>query len=283
MATKLRRVGMRTLAGALVATGPVVAACSTGPTYEQWAETDGASGRINLDEVQAAFKKSKSPTDFERRVNEIYEGDGLVLIRSKQDGNALVLEGWEDLGSPANNEIDDATDDLLFTIMKKEDKSHEMRGYGANGYYNRGFGAGDFLFTYLLISAISPRGYYYNTPRTRARGQMTRQRTTYRNTSRYRSQVSKNSRYFSKQKSFQSSRYSQAGRSQSTARKSYQSRQQTTGKFKTSGTGVRSSWGASSRGGRGGFRGGRGGFRGGGGGQVIVGATRPRFDGQETE
>ena len=91
MTTKLGKVGMRTFAGALLA-GPVIAACSSGPTYDQWAATDGAAGRINLDEVQAAFKKAKSTTDFERRVNEIYEGDGMVLIRARQDAE----ERYED-------------------------------------------------------------------------------------------------------------------------------------------------------------------------------------------
>ena len=276
MATKLRRLGTRTVAGALVASAPVIAACSTGPTYEQWAETDGAAGRINLDEVQEAFKKSESPTEFEKRVNEIYEGDGLVLIRAKQeDTGLLVVEGWEDLSNPANHTIDETSDDLLFSIVQG-DRDHNINGHGANSYYRGGFGGGGFLFGYLLASSFGPRsGYYYSTPRGYARGTLTRQRTTYRNSSRYRSQVSKNSKYFSRQKSFAGSRYNQAGRSQSTARRSYQSRAQSSGSFKTSSTGVRSSWGASNRGSRGGFRGGRGGFRGGGGGQVIVGPTRP--------
>ena len=70
------------VAGTMVLAGPALAACAMGPTYEQWAETDGAAGRINLEEVQEAFKKSESPSEFERRVNEIYEGDSLVLILS---------------------------------------------------------------------------------------------------------------------------------------------------------------------------------------------------------
>ena len=59
----------------------------------------------------------KSPTDFETRVNEIYEGDGLIFIRASQDGEKLVLEGWEDLNG--NNAIDDGQDDKLFSIVKK--------------------------------------------------------------------------------------------------------------------------------------------------------------------
>ena len=161
MAVTLGKAGAWALAGTMVAGGPMMAACSSGPTYDQWAATDGAAGRINLDDVQQAFKSANSVTDFEQRVNQIYEGDGIVLVRAKQEPDGLLLEGWEDLDG--NYEISDAQDDLLFTILERN-KQHEMRGYGANSYYNSGFGAGNFLFTYMIISSLSPRGYYYSTP-----------------------------------------------------------------------------------------------------------------------
>ena len=86
MAWRKLKFGTALSLGGIVATAPLIAACGGGPSYEDWAATDGAAGRINLDDVQAAFKDSESATEFERRVNEIYEGDGLVLIRAKQDG-----------------------------------------------------------------------------------------------------------------------------------------------------------------------------------------------------
>ena len=248
--------------------GPVAVACSSGPTYDQWAATDGAAGRINLDEVQEAFKKSKSASEFEDRVNQIYEGDGIILIRAKQDGGARSVEGWEDLNS--NKEIDDSSDDRLFTIVRDSSDQHELRGHGANGYYRSGFGGGNFLMTYMLISALSPRGYYYNTSPGRY-NTMSRNRTNYRTSSRYNSQVSKNSSYFSKQKSFRGSQYSQAARNTSGARNTYLNSQKSSGAFKKSGTGVRSSWG--SRSSRSSVS--RGGFRGGGGGAKVIGARRP--------
>ena len=274
MNKKLTRLGTRTAAGALIAAGPIVAACSSGPSYEEWAATDGSAGRINLDDVQKAFKDSDSATDFEKRVNEIYEGDGLVLIRARQDPDALVLEGWEDLNK--NHEIDDAGDDKLFDIVKRNEQ-HEMRGYGANSYYHHGFGAGSFLFTYMLISSLGPRGYYYSTPPVYAQNNLSRHRNNYRNSSGYRSQVSQNSRYFTSQKTgFASSQYNSAGRNLSTARTGYRSSQQSTGAYKSSSTGVRSSWGSS--GGRSSIRsssGGRSsGFRGFGGGQRVIGVDR---------
>ena len=275
MTTKMRRVGTRTFAGALIAAGPVIAACSSGPSYDEWAATDGAAGRINLDEVQKAFRDAESVTRFEQRVNEIYEGDGLILVRARQDPDALVLEGWEDLSG--NFEIDDESDDKLFDIVERNDE-HEMRGYGSNSYYHRPFGGGDFLFTYLVLSSLSgPRGYGYSTSPTYARGGLRSSRNSYRSSNGYKSQVSKNSKYFSNNGGDTSSAYKSAGSRQSTARQTYKSKQQTSGAFKSSSTGVRSRWGSSSTRSSG-SRGGRsGGFRGFGGAQTIVGPTRPEY------
>ena len=225
------KLGTAISLGGIVAAAPLIAACGTGPSYEDWAATDGAAGRINLDAIQQAFKDSKSATDFEDRVNEIYEGDGLVLVRASQDGGGLTLEGWEDLNG--NYEIDDMTDDQLFSIVKDDKDEYDMRGYHGNGYYNSHFGAGDFLFTYMLISAISPRGYYYNTPVGSGPG-MRNQRTTYRQSSNYNGQVQRNNSYSSKQSSFAGSRYQQSKGNVSSNRTTYQQTQRTSGAFKSS-------------------------------------------------
>ena len=199
----------------------------------------------------------------------------MVLVRARQDPDALVLEGWEDLNK--NYEIDDGEDDKLFDIVKRNEQ-HEMRGYGANSYYNHGFGAGSFLFTYLIISSLGPRGYYYNTAPVYARNNLNRHRDNYRGSSRYRSQVSRNSSYFTSQKTgFASSRYNSSGRSLSTARTSYRSdsavhglvQEQLHGRAEL--LGARGA--AEARSGRRG--GGRSsGFRGFGGGQRIIGLDR---------
>ena len=247
------RLGAAVFTGGLITTAPLMAACiSEGPTYDEWAATDGAAGRINLDEVQEAFKNSKSVTDFETKVNEIYEGDGIIFIRAKQDGDALTMEGWEDLNS--DNDIDDTQDDLLFSIVKDQGQN-TMKGHGANGYYNRGFGGGDFLFTYLLLSSFSRGPYFYHSPSTRG-GTLRNQRTSYRSSSRYTGQVSKNSKYFSNQKKFAGSAYSSAGRNQSSARTTYKGTQRSSGSFSKS---VYRGKSGSAIGGRG------GGARGGGG------------------
>jgi hypothetical protein len=263
-----RRFGLGTVVtlGGLAAAAPLIAACTSGPAYEDWAATDGAAGLINLDDVQEAFKKSESATEFERKVNEIYEGDGLVLIRSSQDGETLTLEGWEDLSG--NNEIDDATDDQLFSIVRGTNNEYDMRGHNANSYYGSHFGAGNFLMTYMLISAISPRGYYYSTPI--SRGPMMRnQRTSYRQTPSYSRQAGRNSSFNSKQASFSGSRYQQSKSNVSSSRRSYQSAQKSSGSFRNSASISRSRSGTS----RSSFSSGRGGGRGGGGSVRLLGKT----------
>ena len=263
---KASRTTIAALAGASLLAAPVAVACGAGPTYEEWAATDGAAGRINLDEVQEAFKSSDSATQFEERVNQIYEGDGVILIRIDQDGERMTLEGWEDLNS--SKRIEDADDDLLFSIVRDSQNEHEMRGYGANGYYHSGFGAGNFLFTYMLLSAFNPMGggYYYYTPTSRY-DTISRNRAQYRGTSSYRTQVSRNTGYFDRQKTFAGSRYDQASKNVSQSRQTYLSSQKSTGGFRSSSSGVRSSWGSSL--GRSGS-----GFTGGGGGARLVGVRR---------
>ena len=117
--------------------------------------------------------------------------------------------------------------------------AYEMRGYGANGYYHRGFGAGDFLFTYLIISSFSPMGGYYYTTPPASYASMSRDRANYRASTAYRSQVSRNGAYFN------TNRSSFANSTYGSNRQSYLNTQKRTSAFKTnSRTGVRSSWGS---------------------------------------
>ena len=230
MAPRLGRLGTAILAGGMVAGSPLIAACSSGPSYESWAATDGAAGRINLDDVQQAFKDSRSATEFEKRVNEIYEGDGIIIIRATQDGDSLTLEGWEDLN--ANNEIEDSRDDLLFSIVRNNNE-HEMRGHNANSYYHSSFGAGDFLFGYMLATAFMPGPYFYATPVSRG-PEIRRSRSAFRSSTRYGTQVARNSRYTSRQQGFAGSRYQDASRNLSSNRQTYQQTQRSSGAFRSS-------------------------------------------------
>ena len=58
---KRRKMGMSLILGsAIMVAGPVMAGCSTGVSADEWAATEGAIGRINMEAVQEAFEKSKS-------------------------------------------------------------------------------------------------------------------------------------------------------------------------------------------------------------------------------
>ncbi|CAI8006412.1 hypothetical protein GBAR_LOCUS4701 [Geodia barretti] len=181
MSGNVSRKVLAVSAGGLLVTSPLLAACTPVAAaepagYRDWVATDGAAGRINMDDVQAAFQESTSATDFETRVNEIYEGDGVILVRVAQETDRMVLEGWEDLDG--NSDVDDVVDDLLFSIVR-QDGQHEMVGHHANSYYRSSFGGGDFLFFYLLAGGLRGNNYYYQTPS--QRGPVLRQqRDTYR-------------------------------------------------------------------------------------------------------
>ena len=251
-----RATTVKALLGASLAAAPAVTACDAGPSYQRWAATEGAAGRINLEDVQTAFRSTSSVTDFERMVNEIYEGDGIVLIRAEQNGDSMSLEGWEDLNR--SGAIENEGDDLLFSIVRASElQQHEMRGYGANSYYHQPFGAGDFLFTYMLLGvASSPGGRYHHEASRTGYDNLTRQRAGFRSSEAFRVQVSRNTEFFGRQASFTGSRYDQAGRSLSAPRQRYLSSQRSSGAFKSSGTGVRSARAVS-------------GFMGGGGGSPL--------------
>ena len=260
---KRKRMGMTLLMGS----GILMAGCSVGVSADQWAATEGAIGRINMEEVEEAFKKSQTVEEFEKRLNEIFEGDGIVLIRAKEEDGKRVIEGYEDLNR--NFEVDPEKDDLLFTIINEGD-SNSLRGNGANQHYRSSFGGGNFLFTYLIFSSLGRGGFGYNTPRSRV-SQMQTQRNSYRASTAYAGgasggQVKKNSNYYSKQRAANRTAYNSSGKQLSPARQSYIGSTKSTGAFKTSNTGVRSGFGK--------FRGssGRGGgARGFGGGQVVIG------------
>ena len=163
-----------------------------------------------------------------------------MLIRAEQNGESMMLEAWEDLnGSGA---IERGEDDLLFSIVRANElQQHEMRGYGVNDYYHQPFGAGHFLFTYMLLSTTSTPGvrYHYQTTRT-GYDNLSRQRAAYRGSAAYRGQVARNTEFFGRQASFAGSRYTQASKSVTAARQQYMNSQRSGGGFKTSGTSVRS-------------------------------------------
>ena len=71
-------------------------ACDSRGT-ERWATTENTNVAIDWDKVNEAYKTADGPADFEKRVNEIYEGDEVISV-SVQDleGNTQVVTGFFD-------------------------------------------------------------------------------------------------------------------------------------------------------------------------------------------
>jgi hypothetical protein len=248
--------------GGIVATG-IIAGGSLfslgGCKSEQWAETSGQAGRINLEAVEEAMKKSKDVTEFEKKVNEIYQGKEMILIEVKNEsGGKQLVSGYADLND--NSKIDYNEDEKLFTFTKWMDGKGDMTGYGVNSYYHNPYSSGSgFLTTWLLFSALSQPRYmvpvYTSTIPDiySARGY----RDSYRGTPSYRDQVNTNRQFESRMSTKHGNTYKQA--SPTASRQRWASR-----------TGVNLS--KATKGSSGGSRGwGRsGGFRGGGSGGGIV-------------
>lgn len=195
--------------------------------------TEIASGRLNLDAVKDAFETSKDISEFEKQVNEIYEGDNLVLIRVEDNESQKIISGFEDLNQ--SNAIEEANDDKLFSITLEE-KRYEVYGYGYNHYYHYGsdYGDDDNYYYYdnnrlykhwLGYERNKDRGRLtYQTKQERA-AQMRRDRDRFRSSSGYAAQRSANNAFFSRQKARNPQAFSSRPQNLSRQRSAYRQKQ----------------------------------------------------------
>ena len=191
----------------------VIGGCSS--KSDQWAETSGQAGHINLEAVEDAMKKSKDVTEFEKKVNEIYQGDEMVLIEVKNEANGeQLVSGYSDLND--NGQIDYDNDEKLFTFRRWSENGAQrgsMQGYGVNSYYNNSYPTGmNFLTTWMLFSVLSRPMYavpMYQTTIGGAQG-LRNYRSTYRSTPSYRDQINTNRQFESRMSSTHGTNYKQA-------------------------------------------------------------------------
>jgi hypothetical protein len=232
---------------------------------EQWAETSGQAGRINLEAVEEAMKKSKDVSEFEKKVNEIYQGDELVLIEVKNEANGeQLVSGYADLND--NKKIDNEEDEKLFTFRRWSEngaQKGEMKGNGVNSYYNNLYPSGtNFLMTWMLFSALSRPAYAMPMYQTTIAGadSIRGYRTGYRNTPGYRDQVNTNRSFETRMSATHGETYKQASPGASRQRWATRKGVNLSKATKMSSGGTKSGWG------KGGSRGSSGSFRGGGSG-----------------
>lgn len=115
----------------IAAAASLVTGCSK--ASKQWVNAPGTRGFINLDEVKKAFQNNQVVADFEKRINEVFEGDGLVVFSSKETTRGFTLKAKEDLD---NDKKFSGKDDLLFTLtVDRSRKRATLEGAGVNKFY----------------------------------------------------------------------------------------------------------------------------------------------------
>jgi hypothetical protein len=124
------------LAVPLVATG-----CeSRDRTTERWATTENTNVQIDWDKVNQAYRDASGPEDFERRVNEIYEGDEIISVSVKDETDKTQLvTGFFDKNTSGTVE----DDEKIFTIKREptgeNTAQYQTTGYGPYAYYHSPF------------------------------------------------------------------------------------------------------------------------------------------------
>lgn len=161
--------------------------------YDNWADTKATNNNLNMAEVKKAIDDAKDPSDLEERINKIYEGDGVVVIKveSTPDGRKKI-SGWEDLNQ------DGVEDEELFSAIMGE-KDVELQGHGSNSYYHESYHFSPPVVIGSPFWWTVPLYIGYHTPMTRV-SVITRTRTVYRNSPIYKDQRSKNASYVSQAK-----------------------------------------------------------------------------------
>ncbi|WP_437954456.1 hypothetical protein WME76_22975 [Sorangium sp. So ce119] len=171
----------KTILPVVVLTAFAVAAsgCGKGGTErsnERWATTENTTVELDFDKINEAYKAAEGPEDFERRVNEIYQGSEVISVAVQDlDAKSQVVTGFFDKNT------DGAVQDpeKVFTIRRdvtgEGAAQMQTSGYGAFGYYHSplmGIASGMLLGS-MLSSAFRPNyvpvyTQPYTTPPSRA-------------------------------------------------------------------------------------------------------------------
>jgi len=174
-----------------VAAAQDVSGSSTGTGGTGFDSQPSDAPRINVQLVQQALSQVQQSDpqnwlqDFEKRVNEIYEGDDVVSIDAHNDAaNNLQIIGYI---SRTGQQGYQSGDDQLFSISQtgavaNNDAPYRMTYYTYGGYpaYYSGYYHNPFLTAWIVHSLVSPWHGYYTMP---ARVQVIHSyRTTYRTT-----------------------------------------------------------------------------------------------------
>jgi hypothetical protein len=102
-----------------------------GPSRERWATTENTNVELDFDKINEAYKTAEGPEDFERRVNEIYQGSEVISVAVHDlDAKTQVVTGFFDKNGDGG--VQDP--EKVFTIRR------DVSGEGAAQVQTSGFG-----------------------------------------------------------------------------------------------------------------------------------------------
>ena len=203
----MKNIPSRILASAIAGL-ILVSGCAAPKAEEAPAQTDryvspkveGADARINLEEVQKAFLTSKGGDfntwmgNFEKRVNEIFEGDEIASLDASRENNRLVVTGFVEKNDEPGFQ---AGEEKLFSIEQTGEAANDQvplrvaNGDGAihsEGHHSM---LSPFLQGFLIAGLMNSWGGRYHTPPA-TRDQLNKHRTTYRQSPGYKVQQANN-------------------------------------------------------------------------------------------
>ena len=125
-------------------------ACDRGT--ERWATTENTNVPIDWDKVNEAYKTADGPADFEKQVNEIYQGDEVISV-SVQDlpGNAQVVTGFFDKDKSGTVQEGEKIFTIKRNVTGEGTGQYQTQGYGAYyGYHSPMIG----IFTGMMMGSM---------------------------------------------------------------------------------------------------------------------------------
>jgi len=154
----------------LIAAAPLVlvgVACNSSGSAERterterWASTENTNVAIDWDKVNEAYKLADGPQDFEKRVNEIYEGSEVISISvADLDQKTQLVTGFFDKN--ANGAVDES--EKIFAIRRElsgdSTAQYQTVGYGPYyGYHSPFFSIASGMLMGSMMSRMFTPGY----------------------------------------------------------------------------------------------------------------------------
>lgn len=104
---------------------------------ERWATTENTTVDLDFDKINEAYKTAEGPEDFERRVNEIYQGSEVISVAVQDlDAKTQVVTGFFDKNGDGGVQDPEKVFTIRRDVSGEGAAQVQTSGYGAYGYYH---------------------------------------------------------------------------------------------------------------------------------------------------